>query len=98
VLLRGTLYRDMWSCYAPGWNDPDGFSASRLCALPGYNCAATSLGACFAKEEKPARCATDDGSVVHGDGDFESCLDDNGHSWRWPITTFVSGIPGRDGK
>ncbi|HLL85378.1 MAG TPA: hypothetical protein VK420_22090, partial [Longimicrobium sp.] len=95
VLIRGSLYRDMWSCHAPGWSDVEAFDSSRACALPGYNCAATSLGACWVAPDQANRCATDDGAVVTRDGDFEGCEDLNGRVWQWPVTTFVA--PGTSG-
>jgi hypothetical protein len=92
VLIPGALYRDMWSCRAPGWSDPEAFDTSRLCALPGYNCAATSLGECWNGGKAGNRCASEDGDMVQGDGDFERCKDDNGRTWERPITTFVTDI------
>jgi hypothetical protein len=95
VLIQGSLYRDMWSCHAPGWSDVEAFDSSRACALPGYNCAATSLGACWVGAAEENRCATEDGAVVARDGDFEGCKYLEGRVWQWPVTTFVA--PGTSG-
>jgi hypothetical protein len=93
-VVRGAVYRKMYSCQAAGWSTAQAYATNRLCALPGQdsNCAATSVGTCVDPRDTryPAsHCRLDDGSLVRGDGDFEQCQDTLGNKWMEPITVFL---------
>jgi hypothetical protein len=93
-VIKGSVYRKMFSCQAPEWSDGAAYALQRVCALPdsGANCAATSTGKCidWANRKYPAsKCRLDDGLLVRGDGDFEECYDLTGTLWKEPITVFL---------
>jgi hypothetical protein len=94
-VIRGAVYRKMYSCQAAGWSDAAAYAANRLCALPssGANCAAIPTGTCVnpaAPTYPNSRCALSDGPVVGGDQDFEKCRDSTtGATWNEPITVFL---------
>ncbi|ATB34984.1 hypothetical protein CYFUS_000396 [Cystobacter fuscus] len=94
-VIRGSVYRKMYSCQAAGWSDAAAYAANRLCALPssGSNCAAIPTGTCVnptAPTYPSSRCALSDGPVVDGDMDFEKCRDSTtGAMWNEPITVFL---------
>ncbi|HZH02959.1 MAG TPA: hypothetical protein VEY30_04180 [Myxococcaceae bacterium] len=81
--IPGAVYTRMFACHAPGWSDGKAYLSSRLCALPGANCAAEPVGACG------TACKVDDGSLVPGDGDFEECASAS-DGWRFPATSFLN--------
>lgn len=91
--IDGAIYRRMFSCYDPDWASGAAYSTHRVCALPssGQNCAATVAGPCWNSYNPAAgMCATDDGSDVSGDGDFELCRDPANNVWREPVTTYLN--------
>jgi hypothetical protein len=93
-LVQGTVYRKMFSCYAPEWMHGAAYATHRVCALPGSgaNCAATVTGACINPQDRsfPASvCQVEDGPLVSGDGDFERCMDPGKGEWREPITVYL---------
>lgn len=92
VHVQGAIYRQMFSCFDPGWSSGAAYSANRVCALPasGENCAATVTGACWTTSNTPGKCATQDGPDVPGDGDFEQCKDTLGNLWKEPVTTWLN--------
>ncbi|OJH36097.1 hypothetical protein BON30_35700 [Cystobacter ferrugineus] len=93
-IIRGSVYRKMYSCQAAGWSDAAAYAANRLCALPasGANCAAIPTGTCVnpaAPTYPSSRCVLSDGPVVPGDMDYEKCRDSTGAMWNEPITVFL---------
>ncbi|MFL5353439.1 hypothetical protein [Archangium sp.] len=101
-VVKGAVYKKMFSCQAPEWSDAAAYATHRVCALPGSesNCAARSTGVCidWTNRGYPAsKCGKDDGTVVDGDGDFEECYDSYGEQWKEPVTVFLHetcGMPG----
>jgi hypothetical protein len=101
-VVKGSVYRKMFSCQAPEWSDAAAYATHRVCALPDSesNCAARSMGVCidWTNRSYPAsKCGKDDGTVVRGDGDFEQCYDSDGGGWNEPVTVFLHeacGMPG----
>ncbi|HZI16638.1 MAG TPA: hypothetical protein VE153_40105 [Myxococcus sp.] len=92
AVIQGSIYRRMYSCYDPAWADGSAYSTSRVCALPnsGANCAASVVGPCWnAATPSLGKCATQDGPILAGDGDFEQCRDPYGNVWREPVTVFL---------
>ncbi|MBJ6766156.1 hypothetical protein JGU66_35845 [Myxococcaceae bacterium JPH2] len=92
VVIPGAIYKQMYSCYDPAWVNGAAYSTHRVCALPasGANCATTVVGACWGNSESsPGKCASQDGSLVVGDGDFEQCRDTTNGLWKEPVTTFL---------
>lgn len=95
AVVTGSVYQRMFSCYDAGWDEGLANATHRLCALPsdGQNCAATPMGTCVAaleSEEDRSVCATSDGPVVEGDGDYEACIDTDGTTWYEPVTVFLN--------
>jgi hypothetical protein len=93
VVIQGSVYLQMYSCYDPNWSSGSAYSTNRVCALPssGANCAATVTGPCWnPSNPSAAMCATQDGPQVAGDGDFELCKDPWGVIWEEPVTTFLN--------
>jgi hypothetical protein len=92
AVIDGSIYRKMFSCYDPAWTNGAGYSTNRVCALPssGANCAATVAGPCWnATSPSLGRCATQDGPILPGDGDFEQCRDPSGQVWQEPVTVYL---------
>ncbi|MBU8895169.1 hypothetical protein KRR26_06110 [Corallococcus sp. M34] len=92
AVVPGAIYKQMFSCYDPSWVNGAAYSTHRVCALPasGANCATTVVGPCWGNSETSAgKCASQDGSMVVGDGDFEQCRDINNAVWKEPVTTFL---------
>jgi hypothetical protein len=93
--VKGSVYRRMYSCYDSGWEAGAANATYRVCALPnsGANCAAQVTGMCVNPSDRtyPASmCATDDGSKVSGDGDYEKCRDHQSSTvWNYPVTSFI---------
>lgn len=93
--VKGSVYRRMYSCYDSGWGAGVANATHRVCALPstGSNCAAQVTGACVNPVNRTypsSMCATDDGSQVAGDGDYEKCRDHHSTTlWNYPITTYL---------
>ncbi|NMO16848.1 hypothetical protein HPC49_38910 [Pyxidicoccus fallax] len=110
VQVRGSIYRNMYSCFDPAWSTGGAYASSRLCAMPntnpslGVNCAATVTGACFNSlaPPSPGRCAVLDGPLTPADGDYEQCKDPMGVTWMFPVTTFLhtacDTMPNADGS
>jgi hypothetical protein len=95
-VVHGSVYRRMYSCYDSAWTASAASNTYRVCALPssGSNCAAKVTGACFDKAHRnfpDSMCATEDGSRVQGDGDFELCRDDTNVLWTEPLTVYLNG-------
>ncbi|MBE4751306.1 hypothetical protein G4177_24320 [Corallococcus sp. ZKHCc1 1396] len=86
------IFRDLYSCYDPGWVQGLAYATYRVCALPGSNedCAATVTGACW-DAKGTGQCLAEDGSLFVGDGDFVACRDRALHIWREPVTVFLNG-------
>lgn len=77
-VVQGSIYPKMYSCKAPTWSDAAAYAATRLCTLPGQNCAAVPLGVCTdALTEYPygPRCQLTDAS---GHGDYGKCVGSDG--------------------
>ncbi|NVJ27856.1 MULTISPECIES: hypothetical protein [Myxococcus] len=91
AVIKGAIYRKMYSCYDPSWGNGSAYSTYRVCALPGSgaNCAATVAGPCWDTANEAGKCAVDDGPMVRGDGDYEECEDIHGLLWTEPVTTFL---------
>lgn len=79
------VYRGFFSCADDGWQEPDAYRASRVCAAGSGDvlCLSNYLGRCS------ARCTVNDGPLLAGDLDFEGCSDDTGYAWRNPLTVFL---------
>jgi hypothetical protein len=94
-IVKGSVYRKMFSCYDPAWQHGAAYATHRVCALPTeqpQNCAATVVGPCRDVEGLHPVCARDDGTAVRkGDGDFEGCKDHTGTTWNEPVTVFLHG-------
>jgi hypothetical protein len=93
-VIKGSVYRKMFSCQAPEWSNAAAYATYRVCALPGSeaNCAARSTGVCidWSNRDYPAsKCEQEDGEVVKGDKDFEGCYDSEGGLWKEPVTVFL---------
>jgi len=93
-VIRGSVYRKMYSCQAAGWSDAAAYATNRLCALPSSvsNCAAIPTGTCVnpsVPTYPSSRCEQSDGPLVEGDLDFEKCRDSTGLQWKEPITVFL---------
>lgn len=93
-VVKGSVYKKMFSCQAPEWTNAAAYALHRVCALAETeeNCAATPTGACIDWQNRkfPAsKCVLDDGLVVKGDGDFEQCADPSGTVWKEPVTVFL---------
>jgi len=94
-VVAGSVYQRMYSCYDAEWDAGLANATHRVCASPGEqgNCAATVTGTCVApvdEEQLGSTCATSDGSLVHGDGDYEECGDTDGVLWSQPVTVFLN--------
>ena len=93
VIVRGSIYRKMFSCYDPAWSSGAAYAASRVCALPmsSSNCAARVTGPCFTSLSPPVagRCWVQDGPLTPGDGDYELCRDHTNVLWTQPVTTYL---------
>lgn len=93
VVVRGSIYRKMFSCYDPAWSAGAAYAANRVCALPtAYsNCAARVTGACFTSLKPPVagKCAIQDGPLTPGDGDYEGCRDHTEMLWTQSVTTYL---------
>ncbi|HEX5747255.1 MAG TPA: hypothetical protein VFZ09_13515 [Archangium sp.] len=90
--VQGSVYRKMFSCQAPEWNNDAAYASYRVCALPGSgaNCASRVVGDCYNYSMPSAsKCRREDGAVVVGDGDFEDCYDSEGTLWKEPITVYL---------
>ncbi|HYH95848.1 hypothetical protein [Hyalangium sp.] len=95
-VVRGSVYRRMFSCNDVAWTSGAAGATHRVCALPssGANCAAEVTGTCVdpASPSFPdSMCATDDGSQIWGDGDYQSCRDRSGRLWKAPVTVYLNG-------
>jgi hypothetical protein len=92
--VQGSVYRKMFSCYAPEWTQGTAYALNRVCAQPGSaaDCAAKVTGACINPTNPPASmCGVEDGPLVSGDGDFEQCLDQEPVQglWKEPVTVYL---------
>ncbi|WP_257451733.1 hypothetical protein [Archangium lipolyticum] len=90
--INGSVYRKMFSCYAPEWTQGSAYATHRVCALPGSgaDCAATVTGACIDPSNPSAsKCLVEDGPLVSGDGDFELCQDPEQEQWTEPVTVYL---------
>ncbi|NNC19989.1 hypothetical protein HJC22_30150 [Corallococcus exiguus] len=88
------VFKDLYSCYDPGWVYGRAYATYRVCALPGTeeDCAATVTGPCWSTTPNtPYQCKTQDGSLLSGDGDFEACMDTSNQVWEEPVTVFLNG-------
>lgn len=95
AVVTGAVYQRMYSCYDAEWDEGLANATHRVCASPGAgeNCAATVLGTCVApvdNEDLGSVCSTSDGSMVHGDGDYEVCSDSDATIWYQPVTVFLN--------
>ncbi|AKQ67007.1 putative lipoprotein [Myxococcus hansupus] len=91
VIVDGSIYKQMFSCYDPGWSEGAAYSAGRVCALPSMiaNCASTVTGPCFPTPALAGKCAIQDGPLTPGDGDYELCTDTAEKLWTQTVTTFL---------
>jgi hypothetical protein len=94
-VVSGSVYQRMYSCYDAEWDEGLANATHRVCASPGEqeNCAATVTGPCVAPvdaELMESQCATSDGSLVSGDGDYQGCVDTEGGLWSEPVTVFLN--------
>jgi len=93
VVIQGSIYRKMYSCYDPSWSSGAAYAANRVCAIPssGSNCAANVTGACFTSLKPPVagKCAIQDGALTSGDGDYEQCRDHEDRLWPQSVTTYL---------
>ncbi|WP_434344965.1 hypothetical protein ACN6A1_20960 [Myxococcus virescens] len=93
VIVRGSIYRKMFSCYDPAWSSGAAYAANRVCALPssGSNCAARVTGPCFTSLSPPVagKCEILDGPLTPRDGDYEACHDDDNVLWKQSVTTYL---------
>ncbi|QRN98068.1 hypothetical protein JRI60_03055 [Archangium violaceum] len=91
--VDGSMYRKMFSCYAPEWSQGMAYALHRVCAQPGdsgADCAAKVTGACINPSMPSASmCGVEDGPLVSGDGDFEQCLDPEQNEWNEPVTVYL---------
>jgi hypothetical protein len=96
AIVQGSVYRKMFSCYAPEWLEGMAYATHRVCALPDSqgNCAATVAGPCVHPSEPgfpTSMCQVEDGPLVSGDGDFEQCYDPSETLWMEPVTVYLHG-------
>ncbi|MFP2963134.1 hypothetical protein ACLEPN_36580 [Myxococcus sp. 1LA] len=93
VIVPGSIYRKMFSCFDPGWSAGAAYAANRVCALPtaGANCAAHVTGPCFQslRPPVPGQCEIQDGPLTPGDGDYELCRDPDDVLWTQSVTTYL---------
>lgn len=97
-VVTGSVYLRMYSCHDAEWDAGLANATHRVCASPvdGSNCAATVTGTCVAPLDDVAEtayesvCATSDGSLVPGDGDYQTCTAPDGVSWEQPVTIFLN--------
>ncbi|KYF57602.1 hypothetical protein BE08_23265 [Sorangium cellulosum] len=96
----GSVFRRAFTCTGRFWTRQEAYMADRVCAGGVSDCAATWVGACDVANSKRSiaprcprlyRCASADGAVVPGDGDFDDCQGrpDEG-PWSRPITVFLN--------
>lgn len=88
------VFKDLYSCYDPGWVYGRAYATYRVCALPGTqeDCAATVTGPCWdADPTAPRQCKKQDGPLLSGDGDFEFCMDKSNRLWEEPVTVYLNG-------
>ena len=99
--VKGSIYRNMWSCWSAGWAYPEAYQKDRICAGGGTNCAATAVGAC---QKHPTtgptyRCDVND-LYNDGDLDYQACKDTGGYTyWKNAITVFLTdscAVVGKD--
>ncbi|AEI66532.1 hypothetical protein [Corallococcus macrosporus] len=93
VIVAGSIYKKMFSCFDPAWSSGAAYAANRVCALPnlGANCAARVTGPCFASLQPPVagQCDIQDGPLTPGDGDYEQCRDHVEVLWTQSVTTYL---------
>ncbi|WP_426751470.1 hypothetical protein [Myxococcus sp. Y35] len=93
VVIRGSIYRKMFSCHDPAWSSGAAYASNRVCAIPSLsaNCAARATGACFTSLSPPVagKCAIQDGGLTPGDGDYELCRDHENRLWPQSVTTYL---------
>ncbi|MDC0712197.1 hypothetical protein POL68_27265 [Stigmatella sp. ncwal1] len=92
--VSGSVYRKMYSCYDSNWTNGYAAATYRVCADPSNveDCAALVMGACrdaAAPAFPGSKCATDDGPMVVGDGDYEGCRSNDNALWMNPVTVFL---------
>ncbi|ADO68157.1 hypothetical protein [Stigmatella aurantiaca] len=92
--VSGSVYRKMYSCYDANWTSGYAAATYRVCADPANleDCAAQVEGACL-EPTLPSfpnsKCATGDGPMVVGDGDYEGCRSNDNYLWTNPVTVFL---------
>ncbi len=90
-----SVYGKMFACHGRSWSTEAALRTRRLCANDPYGtkvgCAATALGPCEpgSTDTRAPRCATNDGALIPGDGDFQGCKDASSAQWSYPVTTFL---------
>ncbi len=96
--FKGVIHENVHACHGRDWVDGDSHLRSRICANPSISgdrieegCMAHAAGPCESGSfsAQPARCHVNDGPLVEGDGDFESCMDARGYMQTEPITVFL---------
>jgi hypothetical protein len=95
AVVTGPIYQRMYACHDAEWDAGLANATHRVCALPedGVNCAATVTGTCMApldSDEVGSVCATSDGPLVEGDGDYQSCGNPDAEIWNQPVTVFLN--------
>jgi hypothetical protein len=103
AVVTGAVYLRMYSCHDAEWDAGLANATHRVCASPedGLNCAATVTGTCVAAlgedggadedvGDAASVCATSDGSLVEGDGDYQLCSDPDGVAWEQAVTVFLN--------
>ncbi|MFP2930037.1 hypothetical protein ACLESO_33545 [Pyxidicoccus sp. 3LG] len=95
--FQGTVYQNVHACHAKDWVAGDAHLSSRICAnanvsgSTAYTCLAQPDGPCEpgSASSIPPRCKVNDGPVVIGDGDFESCQDAAGFLHPESISVYL---------
>ncbi|MFY0563162.1 hypothetical protein ACN28E_04910 [Archangium lansingense] len=77
--VQGSIYPKMYACHDPNWTDGAAYNTARLCARPGMNCVAASLGACNAW---PA--------CEQSAGGYSTCTGGDGARYSTSITTYLN--------
>ena len=90
TLVTGAIYPKMYACHDPNWAAAQAYFSRRLCAQPGINCAAQSLGPCNATVLSIGyvgpRCQSDNASGV---GDYGQCMRPDGLFQSEVVTPYL---------